>query len=70
MSQPSKCSYDPREMAGKPIGMFHCPECGEMVLAGVSHPDYSLLEDDDAWLEQPKRYGTDEDGALIDKENR
>jgi hypothetical protein len=20
-----------------PIGMFHCPECGEMVLAGLPH---------------------------------
>jgi hypothetical protein len=26
------------------MGMYHCPECGEMVLAGVAHPDYSLLE--------------------------
>lgn len=34
------CTYDPRVMAGEPIGMFHCPECGEMVLAGVAHPDY------------------------------
>ncbi len=31
------CSHDPRTMAGKPIGMYHCPECGEMVIAGVSH---------------------------------
>lgn len=34
-----KCDYDPKEMAGQPIGMFHCPKCGEMVLAGVDHPD-------------------------------
>ncbi len=40
-----KCSYDPREMSGQPIGMFHCPECGEMVLAGMIHPDYSVIED-------------------------
>lgn len=24
--------------------MYHCPECGEMVLAGMEHPDYSILE--------------------------
>ncbi|MGH7474178.1 MAG: hypothetical protein ACREJW_09565 [Candidatus Methylomirabilales bacterium] len=24
-----------------PIGMFHCPECGQMVLAGMDHLDYS-----------------------------
>ncbi len=40
----AKCSYDPKEMAGAPIGMFHCPECGEMVLAGVDHPDYEELD--------------------------
>ena len=28
------------KMSGKPIGMFHCPYCGEMVLAGIVHPDY------------------------------
>lgn len=27
------------------------------------------LEDDDSWLEQPERYDTDVDGALIDKED-
>ena len=24
--------------------MYHCPLCGQMVLAGVAHPDYSLLD--------------------------
>jgi hypothetical protein len=31
------CPYDPREMTGKPIGMFHCPVCGQMVIAGMEH---------------------------------
>lgn len=35
-----ECTYDPTVMVGKPIGMFHCPECGEMVVAGMPHPDY------------------------------
>lgn len=35
------CTYDPRKLKDLPMGMFHCPECGEMVLAGVEHPDYS-----------------------------
>jgi len=35
-----KCTYDPKILKGKPIGMFHCPECGEMVVAGMDHPDY------------------------------
>jgi len=37
-----KCSYDPEILKGQPIGMFHCPECGEMVVAGMPHPDYDL----------------------------
>ena len=32
-----KCSFDPRVYKNAPIGMFHCPECGEMVLAGLPH---------------------------------
>ena len=40
------CLHDPRETTGA-IGMYHCPECGEMVLAGMEHPDYSLLEEYD-----------------------
>ena len=37
----AQCTYDPTNDMG---GMFHCPECGEMILAGAPHPDYSLLE--------------------------
>ena len=32
-----KCTHDPKQIKG-PIGMYHCPECGEMVLAGMEHP--------------------------------
>lgn len=34
-----QCKHDPKETIG-PIGMYHCPECGDMVLAGMDHPDY------------------------------
>jgi len=40
----AKCTFDPRREVKGAMGMFHCPECGEMILAGVEHPDYSLLE--------------------------
>ena len=39
------CSHDPREQAPCPSGMYHCPECGDMVLAGVSHPPADPFED-------------------------
>lgn len=34
-----KCTYDPRTLAGQPIGQFHCPECGVMQIAGLPHID-------------------------------
>ena len=33
-----KCPYPCEHMFGVPIGMHHCPLCGEMVIAGVPHP--------------------------------
>ena len=32
-----KCPHDPTQTTG-PIGMYHCPDCGEMVIAGCAHP--------------------------------
>jgi hypothetical protein len=44
VSDIGKCSFDPTHAEG---GMFHCPECGEMVVAGMAHPDYSILDNMD-----------------------
>jgi hypothetical protein len=52
----------------QPIGMFHCPWCGEMVLAGMEHIDYPEIEmEDDEYIELvnnmrdvEKDYGIDE----------
>lgn len=41
---PSNCTHDPKETLG-PIGMYHCPECYEMVVAGIEHPNYLLLDE-------------------------
>ncbi len=32
------CRFDPTKVFG-PIGMFHCPDCGVMLLAGYPHFD-------------------------------
>ena len=46
----SKCPYDPKDTADQPMGMYHCPLCGNVVVAGMDHSDYSLLpEDPDPW---------------------
>lgn len=31
------CPEDPLLLAGQPIGMYHCPECGMMVVAALPH---------------------------------
>ena len=33
-----KCPYEPERYTNVPIGMYHCPLCWEMVLAGMPHP--------------------------------
>jgi len=39
VSEKSKwpCPGKPEALLGQPIGMYHCPFCGEMQLAGVPH---------------------------------
>ena len=32
------CTHDPRQYKGYPVGQYHCPECGEVVIAGLPHP--------------------------------
>lgn len=33
--------WEPQQMIGVPLGQYHCPYCGAMVIAGVPHIDYS-----------------------------
>lgn len=35
---PANCNEKPELLQGQPIGMYHCPDCGAMVLAGIPHP--------------------------------
>jgi hypothetical protein len=32
------CLEKPELLNGMAIGMYHCPDCGIMLLAGVEHP--------------------------------
>lgn len=33
--------WEPQQLKGAPIGQYHCPYCGEMVIAGIEHLDWS-----------------------------
>lgn len=37
---PCPWPWDPPQLAGAPLGQYHCPYCGAMVMAGVDHIDY------------------------------
>lgn len=32
------CAEKPETRVNSPLGMYHCPDCDSMVLAGVPHP--------------------------------
>ena len=47
------CPEKPELLRGAPIGQYHCPNCGVMVLAGLPHPKVVRLDDgtiDYSWL--------------------
>ncbi len=43
-----ECPYEPERDGEQPIGMYHCPVCGEMVISGIQHP---RKERTDEWHE-------------------
>lgn len=43
---PCPWPWEPQQLVGVPMGMYHCPHCGEMCVAGVPHPDYREAPDD------------------------
>jgi hypothetical protein len=46
MGEPCPWPWDPIQLKGQPIGQYHCPYCGEMVIAGIDHIDYREEGDD------------------------
>ena len=55
MKEKTKCPHDPRIYEGYPLGMYHCPVCLEMVIAGMEHPDPIDEEEERRFLEEDKR---------------
>jgi hypothetical protein len=40
---PANCAERPELLAWQAIGMYHCPDCGAMVVAGWPHPELCRL---------------------------
>lgn len=43
--QPCPWPWEPQQLKGVPMGMYHCPYCDEMCVAGMPHPDYADADD-------------------------
>lgn len=37
--------WEPQQLVGAPLGQYHCPYCGAMVMAGMPHLDYGPTGD-------------------------
>lgn len=44
--------WEPQQLIGTPIGQYHCPYCGGMVVAGQPHLDWRDFPDD---FDEPER---------------
>lgn len=42
--EPCPWPWDPQQLKGAPLGQYHCPYCGAMVMAGWPHLDYRGLD--------------------------
>lgn len=61
----NECPHDPRPLLDQPIGMYHCPECGEMVVAGMEHPDYCpCYKGETTWWHCPRGHQADPFAAV------
>jgi hypothetical protein len=46
LGEPCPWPWDPPQLAGAPIGQYHCPYCLGMVIAGMDHLDYTGTVDE------------------------
>lgn len=37
--------WEPQLLVGAPMGQYHCPYCGAMVMAGIEHIDYTEISE-------------------------
>lgn len=59
ISEKQKCTFDPTTVHGA-VGMFHCPDCGDMQIAGLPH-----IAMDDLDTSELKPVAGDDDSDLL-----
>lgn len=78
LGEPCPWPWEPQQLKGAPLGMYHCPYCGTMVVAGTEHTDYKDFDkhyeewckaqpDYDKWVEEDakKREDAIKDGISV-----
>ena len=50
------CPFDPTALYAEAFSELTCPVCGEMIVAGIAHPAYWLV---DEWLAEDARKAAD-----------
>ena len=64
---PANCDEKPETLTGQPLGMYHCPDCGAMVIAGVPHSDLckQCIDRTHIFIDGPKK-SMKEDVVILD----
>lgn len=52
--------WEPQQLVNVPLGQYHCPYCGAMVLAGMAHLDYGEDGVAPGWPGDDRKGQTDE----------
>jgi hypothetical protein len=58
--------FDPHGLVGAPMGQYHCPYCGAMIIAGGPHINYDPERMD---AEEREMFGIPEDAKVVVKFN-
>jgi hypothetical protein len=48
--------WEPQQLAGAPMGQYHCGYCGEMCIAGMEHTDYRGVDWGDLFGVEPTTF--------------
>lgn len=65
---PANCAEKPDELLGAPLGQYHCPDCGAMVMAGLPHPDLCqpCIDRKHPYLDKPSGNGVEMNSTTSD----